>query len=361
MKARLGPEQNGLPVAVLRTDALLGSLGSNHAWETLWSSSDARETSDWIELFAASVRLEVESELTEVLRTGVPRTIRVPGRVPEQWLELRIAPEGEEGDGLLIVALDISEEKLRESLLVFDAVHDSLTGLYNRPALLEHMSLALARTERHPSLVAALYIDLDGFKEINDTFGHQVGDRLLSSAARRLRSALRPSDVLGRVGGDEFVALCEMIRGPEEAGGVAERLVRSMEEPIGFDEDRQIKVGVSIGIAFAAGAETTPEELIDSADRAMYEAKRLDEPRIHLGSSPPRDRVSPGGVQGDAGTSRAFDRLARLESQVSRHWAEAVSVTDAEAADRWRLVAHHIGQAIAALGGDEAKKSSVAR
>jgi diguanylate cyclase (GGDEF)-like protein len=160
----------------------------------------------------------------------------------------------------------------RESELAFLATHDALTGLPNRALILDRTGQMLARSRRAQTPAAALFIDLDNFKEINDTFGHAAGDELLKAVAARLDGVTREADALGRLSGDEFVVISEelsLAAGPEV---IAERLLDSLSHPfqVGAEKAR-VSVRASIGIALAEG--NTPEDLLRNADIAMYQAK----------------------------------------------------------------------------------------
>jgi diguanylate cyclase (GGDEF)-like protein len=161
----------------------------------------------------------------------------------------------------------------REEELAFLATHDPLTGLPNRTLILDRCEQMLARSARNQTPVAALFVDLDGFKGINDTLGHGVGDELLRAVAARLEGVVRHADAVGRIGGDEFVVIVEEVSlaaGPEL---VAERLLAALKHPfkLGPDEETRLTVTASIGIA--AGERSSAEELLRDADIAMYRAK----------------------------------------------------------------------------------------
>jgi diguanylate cyclase (GGDEF)-like protein len=161
----------------------------------------------------------------------------------------------------------------REEELAFLATHDPLTGLPNRTLILDRVEQMLARSARSQAPVAALFIDLDNFKGINDTLGHGVGDELLRAVAARLDGAIRGADTLGRLGGDEFVVISEdlsMAAGPEL---IAERLLEALKHPFNLGEEKQIRVTVTASIGIAAGEHTSAEELLREADIAMYSAK----------------------------------------------------------------------------------------
>ena len=164
------------------------------------------------------------------------------------------------------------ERKFAEVQLSHQALHDPLTGLANRALLMERLAQALARTERRPSSVAVLFLDIDRFKTINDNFGHEVGDSVLACIGDRLRKALRPEDMASRFGGDEFVVLCEDLEDDRHVVTIAERIGRSISEPISL-EAGEVVVTTSIGIAAARGIRDRPEVLLRDADAAVYRAK----------------------------------------------------------------------------------------
>jgi diguanylate cyclase (GGDEF)-like protein len=164
------------------------------------------------------------------------------------------------------------ERKRAELALVSQALHDALTGLPNRILFTDHLKLALAQAEREEHIVGVMFFDLDRFKGVNDSLGHEVGDRLLQEVAGRLEQLIRPSDTVARFGGDEFMVLCNRLQSEREAIVIAERLTGGLAQPLDVD-GRRLHVGASLGIAFGRGADDTPESLLRDADQAMYRAK----------------------------------------------------------------------------------------
>jgi diguanylate cyclase (GGDEF)-like protein/PAS domain S-box-containing protein len=176
---------------------------------------------------------------------------------------------------------DITERKRIEEDLARRALHDPLTDLSNRTLFMDKLSQALARSERRGTLVAVLFLDLDHFKVINDSLGHEAGDTVLVRMGARLRAALRPEDTAARFGGDEFVILLEDIEGEQHAIDIAERLARAVAEPIGL-EAGEIVVTTSVGIAIAHGTADRPEAIVRDGDAAAYRAKERGRARWEL-------------------------------------------------------------------------------
>jgi diguanylate cyclase (GGDEF)-like protein len=165
------------------------------------------------------------------------------------------------------------ELKRREDELAFLATHDPLTGLPNRTLILDRVEQMLARSRRNQSPVAALFIDIDNFKGINDTLGHSVGDELLRAVSARLEGVVRDVDALGRLGGDEFVVISEdlsLAAGPEL---IAERLLSAFQHPFNLGSDEQIRVSITASVGIASAEGISAEEILRDADIAMYRAK----------------------------------------------------------------------------------------
>ncbi|HEY2428946.1 MAG TPA: sensor domain-containing diguanylate cyclase [Acidimicrobiales bacterium] len=152
------------------------------------------------------------------------------------------------------------------------AHHDTLTGLVNRQLFTETMQAALARARRHDRGVAVLYVDLDGFKGVNDKLGHDVGDQLLLEVADRLRGCVRAGDVVARIGGDEFTVVMEDVASAELARTIADRIVVELARPVVMGE-HSTTVGGSVGVAFSPDGQDSVEGLLRNADLAMYRAK----------------------------------------------------------------------------------------
>src|SRR5205085_11094798 len=165
---------------------------------------------------------------------------------------------------LLSQMQDISERKEVEARLAHRASHDELTGLPNRGVLEERMLLAVNRQRRERRPISVLYLDFDGFKRVNDTYGHDAGDYLLVAVAKRLTALVRPTDIVSRLGGDEFAILCEAMN-EHGATQLAKRIVEVVPKPIEV-EGRQLTVTPSVGIALSRDPTIRPGELIADAD-----------------------------------------------------------------------------------------------
>lgn len=164
-----------------------------------------------------------------------------------------------------------TEARRTEARLIHEVLHDGLTGLPNKRLLVDRLTLALARSKRAGTQVAVLFLDLDGFKEVNDTLGHAAGDQLLIGVAERLQECLRDTDTCARVGGDEFVVVCEDLSNASDGRLMAARIETALGEgvPVG---DQTVHVRATAGLAMSAPA-SLPAELLHEADTAMYRAK----------------------------------------------------------------------------------------
>ncbi len=258
----------------------------------------------WLEVVHADDRHLLQDALAALSKR---RTFNVEvrcGRVDGSTGLFRIAGSDmrdETGELTCIVgfAEDISEQRDLYRRIEFQASFDDLTELPNRSAVLDQLRAALEIEGTDGTTTGVLFIDLDGFKLINDTQGHSVGDIVLVEVAHRFRRAVRARDVIGRLGGDEFVVVAPDISGPAEAELLAQRLHDILSTPV-LAEGRIISVGASIGIAISEGASTS-EQLIGDADIAMYEAKGNGHGRTVVFDAPLRSRAS-----------RRFDMTADL-------------------------------------------------
>ncbi|WP_415904051.1 diguanylate cyclase domain-containing protein [Neptuniibacter sp. QD48_55] len=198
---------------------------------------------------------------------------RKSGEVYPQWQTIAMVRD-EDGDPLEYIALftDISKRKEQEDEIRFRANYDALTRLPNRSLFNERLTQALVQAKREGAILAFLYLDLDGFKEINDTHGHLAGDKALQQISKRLTACVRESDCVARLGGDEFVIFLSGLEFKYDAEVVAKKIIDSVQRPFTY-EGVDLQMGVSIGISIYPD-DHLPEKLFEHADSAMYEAKR---------------------------------------------------------------------------------------
>lgn len=186
------------------------------------------------------------------------------------------AADGHTVLGIYVMAQDITQQKQEEQRLVELAQVDSLTGLLNRSGVMNRLGRALERSHDQNSSLALMYMDLDGFKQVNDQHGHGVGDWVLQTVAKRLQGTARGSDALGRLGGDEFVLIMEGVPDSESVTQTAQRIVDSMAEAFaapGVAGASAIRIGVSMGIAIHEGTSENAADFLNRADEALYKAK----------------------------------------------------------------------------------------
>jgi len=202
-----------------------------------------------------------------------------------RWMLCRgLAVRDEAGTAYRIAGsqTDITARKHAEERLLYDALHDSLTGLPNRVLLLERLNRCLAQTRRRGGQpCAVLFVDLDRFKNVNDSLGHATGDRLLMEIARKLALCVRPADTVARLGGDEFAVLLEDVESGEAAIAIADRVLAALSESVQLD-GHEIVTTASIGIVWGDPGYEKPDDLLRDADAAMYRAKELGKARYQV-------------------------------------------------------------------------------
>jgi diguanylate cyclase (GGDEF)-like protein/PAS domain S-box-containing protein/hemerythrin-like metal-binding protein len=171
---------------------------------------------------------------------------------------------------------DITERRKAEQLISFMAYHDKLTGLPNRALLFDRLAHAMSHAKRNAKSVALLFVDLDGFKVINDKYGHKAGDSVLKIAAQRFQACVRAVDTVSRFGGDEFAIVLGNLEEPQQAKIVAEKIMQAFSQSMTLSDGYVCMVGASIGISIYPEHGSTMDKLMTAADQAMYESKRSD-------------------------------------------------------------------------------------
>lgn len=245
-----------------------------------WREAEGRPMAEVFRVLDATSRETIPNPM--VMAVGQDRTVHLPSNcilVRRDGFEIPIedsaAPihDREGGStGAVIVFRDVSAARAMALQMAHSAQHDFLTGLPNRMLLNDRVSQAIALASRHMKQVAVLFLDLDGFKYINDSLGHSIGDKLLQSIAKRLVHCVRDSDTVSRQGGDEFVVLLSEAEQSEDAAIIARRMLQAVAEPHSIDQ-RDLHVTTSIGVSVYPDDGLDAEALIKNADTAMYQAK----------------------------------------------------------------------------------------
>ncbi|HKO17763.1 MAG TPA: EAL domain-containing protein, partial [Acidobacteriaceae bacterium] len=231
------------------------------------------------DIFSSEHAHQALTDEEEIIRTGRPiigveeKETWPDGR--EGWvLTTKVPLRNHQGQiiGTMGIARDITDRKQAEARIHYMALHDALTGLPNRVLLQERLTQAIALANRNRNGVAVLMLDLDRFKNINDSLGHYIGDRLLEHVSTRLKACLRKSDIVARFGGDEFVFCLPAVTDTQGVERVAKKILTTLAEPFQI-EGHELKIGASLGICQYPINGESPETLLQSADAAMYEAK----------------------------------------------------------------------------------------
>ena len=293
---------------------------------TVTTETGAPMTANWL-----TDRLSATDQLSIAVRLRTAELV-------ERWLELSVArTTGGSHDELAVVVVhDVTERKEFEAQLTHQALHDPLTGLPNRSLFADRLGNALARSKRGTTRTAVLFLDLDRFKVINDSLGHEAGDEVLVSASRRVLDSLREGDTAARFGGDEFVVLCESVVNEGQALAIADRIAQALAAP--FDVGReQAFLTVSIGVAISQTGDEDPADLLRDADAAMYLAKERGRNRVQRFTGDMRQRaVARLEVENDL--RRAIERSElRLYYQPYVRLEDPTTVAGVEALVRW----HH--------------------
>lgn len=242
----------------------LGDITGMYSWDVLGEARYARRR-PFLDRAFNGERMVFEDEEGEGENYACVEVTFIP----------EIADPAEGVAGVHAMVQDVTAKKREEKRLIRLARMDSLTGLLNRAGFYERLDNALARSRDQDSMLALLYLDIDHFKEINDTHGHAVGDALIRAFAARLSERVRASDIVARLGGDEFTVIIEGMPDVEDVKAVAAKLITAMRRPFEVDgEARPLSVGTSIGIALCRAAALSTSALVARADAMLYEAKQ---------------------------------------------------------------------------------------
>jgi diguanylate cyclase (GGDEF)-like protein/PAS domain S-box-containing protein len=266
-----------LPLGILSADARSWVVFCNEAAQKIFNlSTDQLMGHGWERLVHPEDQRDVVLAMHEVVHSGLPREamFRIQTDLFIRWASARFVPLGpaDAPTGWIATVDDVTDRRRAESRLTHQATHDALTGLPNRVLLEDRLQQACARLHGDREAVSVLFIDLDQFKSVNDTFGHNVGDQVLVEIAGRLRQVVRSVDTVARLGGDEFVAFCEALP-PHEVHEVVQRIQDAIGIPLMISGEA-IRIGASIGVESTHDPSVTFDELLARADQAMYRQKR---------------------------------------------------------------------------------------
>ncbi len=333
-----------IPAAVVVKDAQNAQISSSSTARSK-PCSGCREATCW------AVRCSIFTEARMQAQSTMPTTSSLQDHERVQYNEIevnmvgglrtqatnRMVLTGGDGAPKYLIALieDVTERKKAEQRVAFLAHHDALTGLANRAALTQKIDEAAARQRRRGEPFSVLLLDLDRFKQVNDTLGHPAGDILLTKVAARLKSLLRETDVLARLGGDEFAIVQAGETDQREAAkGLADRIIEVLGKP--FDiEGGDISIGTSIGIALAPEHDTSADSLLKMADLALYRAKSAGRNGYRFFDAE-MSEVANARQEIESDLRRAI-----LQNELELHYqpiidAKTLKISGAEALVRWR-------------------------
>ncbi len=279
---------------------------------------------DTLKFIPEEYRATMFAEIGEAIRDGgtwegeIEMVDQTGERHPMSGVAVGIRDEQGHLEGFAVTYRDLSERKRLEARLAHDAGHDALTGLPNRQQLFDLLTNTIGDRER----MAVMFCDLDDFKVVNDSLGHSVGDRLLQVVADRLQTATRGGDIVGRLGGDEFLVVCRNIGTDQEVAIVADRLLSAVKAPITLD-GREHVVSMSVGVAFGIGSDPA-NEIVQRADLAMYAAKQAGRRRVATFDQTMRREVD------DRLDMERELRAAFRDNQLSLHYQPIVNTVSRE-------------------------------
>ncbi len=297
-----------------------------------------------VDLFSALHAAAALADEREILRTGATIVAKLERETfsdrPDGWVSTTKWPLRDERDerGEIVGTFGISRDvtavvQAHQDALAYQALHDPVTGLVNRLALMDRLSQALVALERQPGRVGLLLIDLDHFKNLNNTFGHETGDAVLTEVGRRLEGVARRTDTVARFADDEFVLLCGALGPDDDVRLIGDRIIRALRRPLASGQ--QLTITGSLGAAMSSDPFTDPGELLRQADFAMYVAKQAGRDRFELYDPALDGRVaSTRALVADLPRAIADRELFLLYQPLFR--ISDGSLTSVEALIRWR-------------------------
>jgi diguanylate cyclase (GGDEF)-like protein/PAS domain S-box-containing protein len=292
-----------LPVGIFESDAALNIVFANATAQSAIGASVVGMTAEQlISRVVDPSDHEVLRHALDTLVAGDASSVQVRFRDADgsqHWVAWSAVP-ARNGPGpftgAFVSTTDITALKDAEEMLSLQATHDTLTGLPNRRMLFDRLATAITRLGRQPGMLAVLFLDLDGFKPVNDRYGHDAGDEVLTVIAGRMRETVRAEDTVARLGGDEFVTILERVTDPAQAAQVAGKIIQAIASPIVLtagDARATVQVSASVGIATSDDPHTNLDALVRDADAAMYEAKQAGHGHIRFSKQPAQRALTP--------------------------------------------------------------------
>ena len=318
---------------VLVSAAFVAELGEGRSLAEVIGATD-------FDIFSVQHASEALADEQEIIRTGEPLVGKIERETfddrPDRWVSTTKWPlRDQHGEiiGTFGVSRDVTVQVETQDALAYHALHDAVTGVANRLALMDRLSQALVALEPQPGRLALLFIDLDDFKAVNDTLGHDAGDGVLVEVAARLQRVARRTDTVARFGGDEFVMLCPALCKDDDLGAIGDRIMRALRAPL--KNGREITITGSLGAVMTGDPLADPAELLQQADFAMYAAKRAGRNRCEI-----YDPAQHGLVASARGLlaelPRALDRRELLLLYQPFFRMDNGALTGVEALVRWR-------------------------
>jgi diguanylate cyclase (GGDEF)-like protein/PAS domain S-box-containing protein len=263
---------------LLVSEGFVNALGQGRSLDEVLGKTD-------FDIFSKPHASEAYEDEQQIIRTGEPIVGKIERETfenaPDRWVATTKLPLRDDGGriiGTFGISRDVTAQIEAQEALAHQALHDPLTGLANRVALMDRLRQALIALERRGGLVAVLFIDLDNFKTINDSLSHEIGDRVLVEAGSRIRRAARRSDTAARFGGDEFVVLCPALRDDADVNVLSTRVLEALRQPL--KNAPGMSLTGSVGAALTPDPMCDPGHLLQQADFAMYAAKRAGRNRF---------------------------------------------------------------------------------
>jgi diguanylate cyclase (GGDEF)-like protein/PAS domain S-box-containing protein len=292
-----------VPMLVVDLDGRL--IGANRPWEALTGMASADcSPGSWLTTLDAATRDRLAEEVARARagRRTVPVELQMVLPGGRRWTRWWIQQKSIGGTPVLaVVVIDVDDDLAQKADLQAQATHDDLTGLVNRRFFLESTEQALRRAERFGEAACLVYIDLDGFKRVNDEGGHGIGDLVLGAVGARLDQAVRGADLVGRIGGDEFAVLLERLETPDHAEFVIRRVAEALNGSVEV-AGRSWPIAASMGTALSRPGDTAAD-LLQRADEAMYAVKRGRPAPAVTGAAP----APPAGPRSASGRPRMID------------------------------------------------------